>query len=88
LLSAFSSRFCLLITSRQAGDDAVSLTIKAVELDDTYRIRYHRININLQLLKGSGQLPFPAHPPTSKGRFQANGSHQPIAPDPKSGVFQ
>jgi hypothetical protein len=61
--SAFSSRFNRLITSRTIGDDAVSLTIKAVELDDTYRIGYHRININLQLLKSSGQLPFTAHPP-------------------------
>jgi hypothetical protein len=34
--SAFSSRFNRLITSRTIGDDAVSLTIKAVELDDTY----------------------------------------------------
>ena len=36
--SAFSSRFCPLITSRQAGDDAVSRTISAVGLDEAYQI--------------------------------------------------
>jgi hypothetical protein len=49
--SAVSSRFSRLRTSRPGGDDAVSLTIEAVELDDTGRMRYYRININLQLLK-------------------------------------
>jgi hypothetical protein len=84
--SAFSSRFSRLRTSRPGGDDAVSLTIEAVELDDTCRMRYHRININLQLLKSSGQLPFTAPPPTSKGRFRANGSHQINARDRPSCV--
>ena len=61
--SAFSSRFSRLRTSRPGGDDAVTYTILGVGLDEPYRMGYHRTNINLQLLKGSGQLPFPAHPP-------------------------
>jgi hypothetical protein len=40
-----------------------------VGLDGPYCVRLHRTNINLQLSKGSGQLPFAAHPPTSKVGF-------------------
>jgi hypothetical protein len=36
---------------RPGGAEAVSRTISAVGLDDTCQMRYHRTNINLQLLK-------------------------------------
>ena len=65
-LSAFSSRFCPLRTSRQAGDDAVSRTTSAVGLDDTPYLEYHRTNTTLQLLK-NGHPFFTAHPPTKVG---------------------
>jgi hypothetical protein len=51
--SAFSSRFSRLRTSRPGGDEAVSLTIEAVGLDDTCQMGYHLTNINLQLSKNS-----------------------------------
>jgi hypothetical protein len=38
---------------------------------------YHLTNINLQLLKSSGQLPFPAHPPS-----QVTVSGERVAPKP------
>ena len=68
------------------GDDAVSLTIEAVGLDEPYRMGYHRTNINLQLSKNSGQVLFAAHPPTSKDRFRANESHQINARDRPSSI--
>jgi len=87
--SAFSSRFSRLRTSRPGGDDAVSLTIEAVELDDTCPMRYHRININLQLLKNSRCPFFTAHPPALLDRFRANESHQIVPPEwPSSAFFE
>ncbi len=75
-LSAVSSRFSRLRTSRSGGDDAVTYTILGVGLDDTYQMEYHLTNINLQLSESNGQLLFVAHPPVSKDRFRTNGSHQ------------
>ena len=47
--SAFSARFCPLITSRGAGADAVTRTTAGVGLDDPKE--YHRTNIELELSK-------------------------------------
>ncbi|MBI1877894.1 MAG: hypothetical protein HYR94_06650 [Chloroflexi bacterium] len=59
--SAFSSRFCLLRTSRQAGDEAVTRTTAGVGLDDTRE--YQHTNIELELSKNKGVLcrPSPGH---------------------------
>ena len=74
--SAVSARFCLLRTSRQAGDNAVTRTTARVGLDDT---RYHRTNISLQLSKNNVRSLPPI--PHLKGRFRANGSHQIVVAD-------
>jgi hypothetical protein len=60
--SAVSSRFCLLITSRQTGDDAVTRTTAGVGLDDTKLSSHqHRIRV----IKEQPAF-FAAHPPSKR----------------------
>jgi hypothetical protein len=49
-------------TNHKGGDKAVSLTIKAVGLDELHQVGYHLTNINLQLSKNSEPF-FVAHSP-------------------------
>ena len=80
--SAFSSRFCPLITSRRVGDDAVTRTTSGVGLDDTgVSSHQHRTRV---IKEQRCSLP-PI--PRLEGRFRANGSHQANAADATSSIF-
>jgi len=81
--SAVSSRFYLLRTSRQAGDDAVTRTTVGVGLDDTTSVSSHQHRIRVIKEQRCSLPPIP-HP---KGRFRANGSHQAHEPDGPSWPF-
>ena len=62
-LSAVSSRFCLLRTSRRAGDDAVTRTTAGVGLDDTIEVSSHQHQSTI--VKEQCAF-FAAHPPSSR----------------------